>query len=235
MEKTGKVVSFFSPKGGTGKSTLTAVTATALNYLLNDKDVCIIDGDFAQNTIMIHREKEEERLKNDDQFKFQCEGIKKFPVFVCEKNTLVNTIEACKKKFDLILVDFPGTLIDDEILKAVLCVNYMILPVGIDEYEVNSVLNFIDNMLPLLKDINKDIKVKALMNMYSDSFENKNKVNPYETLKNDLNNHGIEVFSNKVYKRIEISRNRSTIIPLAYKPGKDSIYNFFKEFISFIK
>lgn len=73
------------------------------------------------------------------------------------------------------------------------------------------------------------------MNMYSDSFENKNKVNPYDNLKRELNEHGMDVFENKVYKRVEISRNRSTIIPLAYKPGKDSIYNFFKEFNSFIK
>lgn len=238
MEKKGKVISFYSSKGGTGKSTLTMITASAINFLLRPEKVCIIDGDSSQASLVLKRQIDEDVYNNDEQVKQFCDtyGLTHYPIIQSEIEDLLINMEKMKSEYDYVFVDFPGTMVDERVLQAVCQVDYMIIPLSTDELERTTFFRFVNDVLPIICRINPELKVKVLFNLYSDQFEtNSRKVNPYEVLEDLIKRKNLSVFESKIYRRIEFANKRSTLVPLGYRKSKDSIYNFINEFVKFIQ
>lgn len=241
MKTRGKVISFFSPKGGTGKTTLTMLTATALNFMVKNKDVCILDADYVQKNVMRERMADEDAYKNNETFRAICESnkIRHYRIEISAPEDLFDSVEILREQCDYLFVDYPGTLLEQNILKSTMLLDYIFVPLAIDKLEKSSVMAFFTETMPKLCKVNKSLKIRVVFNMYKDSYALQ-RDNPYELLAKELDDMGIEYFKNRIYNRVELQRERSTLIPTSYKttadgkPVPDSFYNFFAEFMNYI-
>lgn len=123
-----KTITYFSQKGGCGKTTLSIMTASYLAYI-RKFNVAVIDAD-GQHSFYLLREKE---IKKRDFFMEQLSkyGVnKEYDVFGCELKQARNKIIELQKsnKYDYILIDLPGTVGDSEIYNIVASINYVIVP-----------------------------------------------------------------------------------------------------------
>lgn len=240
----GKVISFISPKGGVGKSTITVIAATALNFLAKDKKIAIIDGDFLQGSIYYMRKREEELYENDEKFRKLCDSkeIRHYDIVLAETKGLHEVILDLKKKYDYIFVDLPGTLSDPMIMLALLDINYLFIPVNpTDEFERNATMTFINSMIPIITSYQQNSlkEIRILFNMYKESFAKNTNSNYYDIFKEKAQEQKIKCFESKIYERTEIKKEKSTLLPLNYNRSKaqknDNIYKFIMELFVLLK
>jgi chromosome partitioning protein len=91
-----KIISYLNLKGGVGKSTLTALTASFLHE--KKISVCVIDCDEDQKTIDLWKK---EDGKN---------GIATYDVFPVLSRDVPDTIDNLLDEYDIIFIDFPGNM-----------------------------------------------------------------------------------------------------------------------------
>ena len=130
------VVSFFSAKGGTGKTTFNMSLASFLKYNLG-KEVVVLDADTPEYNLYNSRVRELD-------YKRENGGIEEsglYPVWkvmdVSPKgiDTLAGKLDALKGAIDYVLIDFPGSCVQDDAVwrfarKGVL--DLVIIPVDMD-------------------------------------------------------------------------------------------------------
>lgn len=236
-----KVVAIVSPKGGIGKSTIATHMATILNYMYrnNDFKVSILDADFLQRNIDTKRKKELEKLETDVKFKELVESLEMplYQIDTTDEEYLIEIIEEMREESDILFVDLPGTLLNKKILESLLYINYILIPFyPEEEFEEDSTLNFIDNIIPILKGNKKKKLVDAavIFNRYSETHE-KMKVNPYESMAKKLDDRNFKYFNSKIYQRKDFQRHKSTILPIKPNPEDPaSFYYVVQEFTKFI-
>lgn len=235
MDKKAKVIAFFSPKGGTGKTTLTMLTATAMNFYSKKEEVCVLDADYVQKSFMRERLADEKAYSENDMYKSLCDGngIRHYRVEISAPEDLYDSVEILSEQCDYLFVDYPGTLLEQNVLKSTMLLDFLVVPLAVDSLEKGSVMAFFNDTLPMLRKVNKNMKVRVVFNMYKDSYALQ-KDNPYDTLAEELDSLDISYFKNRIYSRVELQRERSTLVPTTYKQSKDSFYNFFVEFMKFI-
>lgn len=123
-----KTLTYFSQKGGCGKTTLSIMTASYLAYIERQR-VAVIDAD-GQHSFYLARQKEQKKEQ------FFMEELKKYgvdkpyEVFACNlgeaRSRLIELYKS--NNYDYIIVDLPGTVGDDEIYNIVCSINYVIVP-----------------------------------------------------------------------------------------------------------
>ena len=101
----GVVVAFENPKGGVGKSTLTALFAGYIHSQSNEEgglSIAVVDIDDMQNTIGKLREDEAEDgiMKKEEEYE----------VINISSSEFINQLDFLQDNYDIILVDFPGNL-----------------------------------------------------------------------------------------------------------------------------
>lgn len=141
-KKEGKVITFFSPKGGVGKTTLAVNTAVAISDLTNKK-VCIVDldlqfGDVAilldipmNSTISDLIESSTNPLDPDDIVSFghrHASGVQCYLAcakpYYAEKvkpDSIKQLLHALKEQFDYIIVDTASGFRDMELTAIDIC------------------------------------------------------------------------------------------------------------------
>lgn len=98
----GITIAFENPKGGVGKSTLTALFAGYVHAMgENNIKIGVVDIDDMQNTMGRLRQSESD----------ETESLKdEYEVMNISSSEFINQLDFLKENFDIILVDFPGTL-----------------------------------------------------------------------------------------------------------------------------
>src|SRR5690606_7093390 len=82
-------ISFSTPKGGVGKSTMTALLASALHYRLGF-NVLVMDCDFPQHSLANMRERDLKTIMQNDYHKraamklYQSINKKAYPIISCK-------------------------------------------------------------------------------------------------------------------------------------------------------
>lgn len=123
-----KVVTFFSQKGGCGKTSLSILSAGYLAYKLGLK-VLAVDADFQQTFFQTRQDE----MASLDQLKpvMKERGVgEPYPVISCDIKDAVATIrrERATGRYDVIFVDLPGSINDDNIMNAICECEYVIVP-----------------------------------------------------------------------------------------------------------
>lgn len=144
-------VAFASQKGGVGKSTFTALAASAMHYKLG-YNAAVIDCDFPQYSLTQMRERDMKAVIENEIFKQlahkQFTGLKKkaYPVLQVKAdsaleaaNTLIKTSDT---RFDVIFFDLPGTVNSAGIIKALAGMDYLFIPITADRIVLESALVF---------------------------------------------------------------------------------------------
>lgn len=124
------VILIGNQKGGAGKSTITLLLA---NYLteIQQKKVTVLDMDY-QQSVSTKYEKAK-ILDNDPPYEVIPVDLKHFP-------TLLKVLT--KNPQEIVLIDLPGKMDDDDLIPVILSGDLIISPFNYDEFSVDSTLLF---------------------------------------------------------------------------------------------
>ncbi|KAA5538740.1 ParA family protein [Adhaeribacter rhizoryzae] len=137
----GKIVSFATQKGGSGKSTLTLVLATSLAVDYNLK-IAVLDCDYQQSIVKtrLHMDAENlEQLKESDPDASYPYDI--FPMAMTKIFDFIDDPEN-SNKYDLIILDLPGRADANEIFDALTACDVVFVPLVSDYLDRASTADF---------------------------------------------------------------------------------------------
>lgn len=212
----GVFISFENTKGGAGKSTLTAVMAGYLHSIAKEEGLSIgvVDIDDAQNSIgklRLFEQAESENMSDE------------YQIMNISSADFVNQCNYLKKAFDIILVDFPGNLKQEGVVKSLMLIDIVIIPFEPSQIEVIPTIAFYEyyksNILTKREANGFDTIVKGLPNrVMANLLEYKDIVTgrielPFELLKNHVAD-----------SRVKYQRNLTTLIKY-YDHSSDTIGN----------
>lgn len=200
----GIFVAFENPKGGAGKSTITALFAGYVHSYSKETGLTIgvVDIDDAQNTIGKMRLFDSTQQENlDDEYQ----------VMNISSSDFINSIDFFKDSFDIILVDFPGNLKQAGVVEALMVMDVVIIPFEASKVEVMHTLDFYNyykaNILAKREELGYKTIVRALPNrVLPNLLEYKELVANQEELPFKLLKHHIKE------SRVSYQRNLSTIL-----------------------
>jgi chromosome partitioning protein len=157
----GKIIVFGNQKGGVGKTTLTAMAATALAQAPFKRSVFVADVDRQQSLIR--------RRLGDIQ---EENTIPPYPLEYKTIKQLLNEIESLDNNYDLIFIDAPGKLDMDlpaeeqEISKVLLLADFVFIPVVPGNYAMDATIDFLKIALKVKANRpNRDLQIIGLVNM----------------------------------------------------------------------
>jgi chromosome partitioning protein len=130
--------SFGNQKGGVGKSTLTSVIA---NYIKSrtDYSIAVVDADEKQGTISRWRERDKaEGLIGDNNYELEKIDSAKFPKAYTEM---------VYGEFDFVVVDLPGTLMQEGVVQCYTLVDVLFCPFNVVTADVDATNVFLENYL----------------------------------------------------------------------------------------
>lgn len=134
-------VSIIGQKGGSGKSTITVLAANTMHhqYHLN---VAVIDADFPQHSIFKARQKELDRIRQNERVFAKYKELTKdrppYPIFATDLKNCAAKIRELKDQYDLLFVDPPGTLNQVGIEDTIGEINHFFIPIMQDNYSIMS-------------------------------------------------------------------------------------------------
>lgn len=204
----GIFVAFENPKGGVGKSTLTALFAGYVHATSKDEDeglkIGVCDIDDAQNTIGKMREfdsMQQDGLVKDEEY----------IVMNISSADFIDQIDYLKDSFDIILVDFPGNLKQAGVIEVLMMIDVIVIPFEPSKVEIMHTIDFYkyykENILTKreklgFKTIVRGIPNRVLPNLleYKELIAQQEEL-PFKLLKNHIKD-----------SRVNFQRNLSTII-----------------------
>lgn len=201
---SGIFVAFENPKGGTGKSTITALFAGYVHATKAETGLSIgvVDIDDAQNTIGKLRafdEAQEEDIEEE------------YEVMSISSSDFINNVEFLKESFDIILVDFPGNLKQAGVVETLMMMDVVIIPFAPSKIEVMHTLMFYnyykENILSKREKLGYKTIVRGLPN----------KVTPnlleYKELISTQDNLPFKLLKNHIKEsKVSYQRNLTTLI-----------------------
>lgn len=133
----GIFVAFENPKGGVGKSTLTALFAGYIHATAKETGltVGVVDIDDAQNTIGKMRLFEATQQESLDE---------EYQVMNISSSEFIENMDFLKENFDIILVDFPGNLKQAGVVETLMMIDVLIIPFEPSKIEIMHTINFFD-------------------------------------------------------------------------------------------
>lgn len=138
----GKVISIANQKGGVGKTTVSILVAGIINEICknNQMTLAVIDADFQQSFYKT-RQTEYENLEDE------LKSKPLYPVFGLEhitKNSIIQdtTLNNIIQKYDIIMIDVPGTLDFENSTKVYKVLDYIFAPLYKDDITIESAIEF---------------------------------------------------------------------------------------------
>tara|TARA_Y100001956_G_C4127948_1_gene191408 strand:- start:2623 stop:3264 length:642 start_codon:yes stop_codon:yes gene_type:complete len=204
------IISVATQKGGSGKSTLTVLIATALHFRSKYK-VLVIDADF-QQTIVDNRTQdgESENIYTVIPFNYQTHDFLKF-------------ITKVAPEYDVIIIDTPGRLQGKDLGVYITISDFVLVPVVASLYDISSTVKFLQSITPIQKDIGFD--VFGIINKKDRTLE-------HEVISSVEGHANMKFFKSSIsnwarYKRL------STIEDIVSPSKQDDEFNvFYKEFLT---
>jgi chromosome partitioning protein len=157
-------------KGGVGKSTLTALAASYLDYVLG-YNVAIIDCDYPQCSIHELRKREVQQITKNSFYKqkavtlFQAIGKQPYPIICSKPEEAISTasefLNKESKTYDVVFFDMPGTINNSGMLITFLSMDYVFTPMYPSRIVMESTLAFISNIKELLA-TRKNLNLKEI-------------------------------------------------------------------------
>lgn len=151
-------ISFSTPKGGVGKTTITAIIASVLHFRLGFS-VLIIDCDFPQHSLGKMRDRDLKTVMQNDYHKkaaiklYQQINKKAYPIIRCKSEDALQQaaeyLDESTLHFDFIFFDLPGTANTPGVLTTLRSMDFIFAPITADRLVVESALSFAKAFLQL--------------------------------------------------------------------------------------
>lgn len=138
-----KVISFFSAKGGTGKTTFNVLLASYIRYRL-EKRVMVLDFDYPEYNLSYMRRRdlrymEREGILYTDEQLYPIDEVERMNPG--QLRGMAQSIRSLSGELDYLLLDFPGSFAaDDAVCELVLerAIDLIVIPVELDPMNVAS-------------------------------------------------------------------------------------------------
>lgn len=149
----GITIAFENPKGGVGKSTLTALFAGYVHAMgENNIKIGVVDIDDMQNTMGRLRQSESD----------ETESMKdEYEVMNISSSEFINQLDFLKENFDIILVDFPGNLKQNGVIETLHFIDIVIMPFEPNNTDLSATLYFYENVYKNIIKARKDNGMKT--------------------------------------------------------------------------
>lgn len=199
-----KVISFFTAKGGTGKTTFNMLFASYLKYVLG-KQVMVLDLDAPEYSLTCCRDRDIDYLNSNG---LPCELDSFYPVEAVRDLSeqsifdLADTIKRLRDRLDWLVLDFKGsfkqgdpvcTLAEEGVL------DMIVMPVEIDPMIIASMKS--------LSTIFQDAGMDALL--FFNRVHGKEKPGIYDAVEEWFTDHGCKVSPHRVKGNIAMKREQS--------------------------
>lgn len=199
-----KVLSFFTAKGGTGKTTFNMLFASYLKYVLG-KQVMVLDLDAPEYSLTCCRDRDIDYLNSNG---LHCELDSFYPVEAVRDLSeqsifdLADTIKRLRDQLDWLVLDFKGsfkqgdpvcTLAEEGVL------DMIVMPVEIDPMIIASMKS--------LSTIFQDAGMDALL--FFNRVHGKEKPGIYDAVEEWFTSHGCKVSPHRVKGNIAMKREQS--------------------------
>ena len=199
-----KVLSFFTAKGGTGKTTFNMLFASYLKYVLG-KQVMVLDLDAPEYSLTCCRDRDIDYLNING---LPCELDSFYPVEAVRDLSeqsiydLADTIKGLRDQLDWLVLDFKGsfkqgdpvcTLAEEGVL------DMIVMPVEIDPMIIASMKS--------LSTIFQDAGMDALL--FFNRVHGKEKPGIYDAVEEWFTSHGCKVSPHRVKGNIAMKREQS--------------------------
>lgn len=200
----GIFVAFENPKGGVGKSTLTALFAGYIHATAKETGltVGVVDIDDAQNTIGKMRLFEATQQESLDE---------EYQVMNISSSEFIENMDFLKENFDIILVDFPGNLKQAGVVETLMMIDVLIIPFEPSKIEIMHTINFFDyykaNIMTKREELGYKTTVRGLPNRVVPNLIE------YKDLVANQNEFPIKLMEQHIKEsRVQFQRNLSTLI-----------------------
>ena len=199
-----KVISFFTAKGGTGKTTFNMLFASYLKYV-QEKQVMVLDLDAPEYSLTCCRDRDIDYLESSG---LPCELDSFYPVEAVRDLSeqsiydLADTIKGLRDQLDWLVLDFKGsfkqgdpvcTLAEEGVL------DMIVMPVEIDPMIIASMKS--------LSTIFQDAGMDALL--FFNRVHGKEKPGIYDAVEEWFTSHGCKVSPHRVKGNIAMKREQS--------------------------
>ncbi|MEK6482394.1 ParA family protein [Catalinimonas sp. 4WD22] len=212
------VVSFMSRKGGTGKTTLCAITAAAMHNRTK-KSVLVIDAD-PQQSIAALQGTEEEPDKGYGVIPFSWDQKDAAQIFA-------ETIATADQEYDLVFIDSPGRMEGTDVELILNASDVVIIPLIASPIDVQSTAAFLDYIGPVCEKNN--VPVYGIINKRDRTLE-------HGLLAQLDGYNGLEVMTGYISNLVRYKRDLSTVSDLITSEDLTDEFNMYiKEFRKLIK
>lgn len=199
-----KVISFFTAKGGTGKTTFNMLFASYLKYV-QEKQVMVLDLDAPEYSLTCCRDRDIDYLESSG---LPCELDSFYPLEAVRDLSeqsiydLADTIKRLRDQLDWLVLDFKGsfkqgdpvcTLAEEGVL------DIIVMPVEIDPMIIASMKS--------LSTIFQDAGMDALL--FFNRVHGKEKPGIYDAVEEWFTSHGCKVSPHRVKGNIAMKREQS--------------------------
>ncbi|AZA95654.1 ParA family protein [Chryseobacterium shandongense] len=244
-------ISFSTPKGGVGKSTITALVASVLHFRLG-YNVLVMDCDFPQHSLASMRERDLKTIMQNDYHKraamklYQSINKKAYPIISCKAENALTTAEEYIKSSpvtpDITFFDLPGTANTKGVLTTLRAMDFIFSPISADRLVMESTLSFTKAFLglPESHESNKEQKMWLFWNLV----DGREKTGLYEAYQRVINELNLLVMETKIMdskrfrKETDDTENyvfRSSLLPAEPQLLKATRMDlFFEEFLKIV-
>lgn len=227
-----KCVAFSTQKGGAGKTTMTVLIASYLQYV-RGFNVAIVDCDFPQHSITEIRKRDVEMTLHSEYYKQlaynQITRTQKKGYIILESKPEYALEEAQKlehEKLDFIFFDLPGTVNSPGVLKTLSKMDYIFSPIAADRVVLESTLRFVVNINEnLITTGRSDIKGLYLFWNMVDGREKSELYKIYETVIDELGLTVLKTFipDSKRFRRELPTSGKAIFRSTLFPPDKSLI------------
>nr|WP_233166782.1 ParA family protein [Pedobacter sp. ASV2] len=245
-------ISFSTPKGGVGKTTLTTLVASVLHFRLG-YNVLILDCDFPQNSLVKMRDRDLKTVMQNTYHKkaaiklYQQINKKAYSIIQCKaEEALQKSAEYVGDSilhFDFIFFDLPGTANTKGVLTTLTAMDFIFAPITADRLVVESTLTFVKAFLQF-PEITKENKEQSMWLFWNqvDGRERSTLYDAYQVVTEELelNVMHTRIMDSKRFRReTEESGNyifRSSLLPPEEKLMRMTRLDLFiQEFLKIVK
>ncbi|HML66560.1 MAG TPA: ParA family protein [Dysgonomonas sp.] len=227
-----KCVAFSTQKGGAGKTTMTVLIASYLQYV-RGFNVAIVDCDFPQHSITEMRKRDVEMTLQSEYYKqlayTQITRTQKKGYIILESKPEYALEEAQKlehEELDFIFFDLPGTVNSPGVLKTLSKMDYIFSPIAADRVVLESTLRFVVNINEnLITTGRSDIKGLYLFWNMVDGREKSELYKIYETVIDELGLTVLKTFipDSKRFRRELPTSGKAIFRSTLFPPDKSLI------------
>lgn len=196
-------ISFYTQKGGVGKSTFTTLLASQLHYRLG-YNVLVLDCDFPQNSLVNMRERDKDSIMHNEYYKqaaikqFQTLKKKAYSIVKCKAEDALemakDTVKELDQTFDVVFFDLPGTANTKGVLFTLNQMDFIFSPIIADRLVVESTLGF----TKAFENLPKDKSVKQELWLFWNQVDGREKTGLYDSYQDVIKQLGLPIMQARI-------------------------------------